>query len=47
MPLEELDITGTLVSDLTPLEGMTIPKFKFSPERITKGRESSGRMSLP
>ncbi len=37
MPLEELVLAETAVTDLTPLRGMPLRLFVFHPGRITKG----------
>ncbi len=44
MPLEVLDIRSTAVTDLTPLEGMSLRYLGFTPHSITKGLDVVRRM---
>jgi hypothetical protein len=37
MPLTELWIQDTGITDLTPLQGMPLEKFRLTPKKITRG----------
>jgi hypothetical protein len=44
MPLESLILTASYVTDLSPLEGMNLNHFSFTPQNITKGIDVVRRM---
>jgi len=39
MQLWKLDLSGTLVTDLSPLKGMPLGRLDFDPKKITNGMD--------
>lgn len=44
MPLTRLDVRGTQVSDLSPLQGIPLTQFSFDPTKITTGLDTIRNM---
>jgi hypothetical protein len=45
MPLTSLNLDGTPVTDLTPLQGMELEDIRLTPKTITKGMEILRQMN--